>query len=398
MASSGSAMYLFPSDLVDEGVDVVLAALDRLGCRPAVAVAYHQARDVLPHAGHKPRLRFRRDGVFFEEKEGWPSPELTPPVQSAEENRSVAELRAAADGSAPEAWTVFLHNTTLGERLPSAVAHTCFGDPLYANLCPSHAAVRAYALRLATAVAGRGFDVIAEALSGQTFAHGHHHERSFTPLGEGEQVMLAVCFCDACRLLGEGADVDVDGLRYGLQDHLQRAFSSEAGIPATRDALAGAVGEPVLRYLDAGTTAVTSLAADVASAVRGTGRRLSFMDLTGAVLGYDDGVPSGPDAAKQAWRLRIDPAAIAPSVDSYSVLGYVRDAGRLHDDVASYRTATGETPLRVILRPGFPDARTQDDLIAHVDAARSAGADQVDFYNYGMYDRKILERILSTCR
>jgi hypothetical protein len=390
---AGAALYLFPSDLVDEGIETVLSTLRRWDATPALALAYHQARDVVPHAGDKPRLRYRRDGVFFEPGADWPSPALTPPVQSEDERATVAAFRDAVGDDLLEAWTVFLHNTTLGERDPSATGLTCFGDRILSNLCPSQASVRAYALRLARAVADEGFDVIAEALSAQTFGHGHHHERSFTPLGAGEHALLGVCFCDACRALGERAGVDADALAERLRLHLQRAFADESSIPATREALAGAVGEAVLTHIDAGTAAVTTLAAETADVVRAAGRRLSYMDLTGAVLGYDDGVPTGPDAADQAWRLRIDPAAVAPVVDSYSILGYVRDPQRLHDDVASYRRRLGSTPLRVILRPGFPDARSGGELAAHVEAARAAGADQVDFYNYGMYDHAILDRI-----
>lgn len=392
MAPRAPALYLFPSDLVDEGIDTVRARAERLGCVPAVAIAYHQARDVVPHAGRKPRLRYRRDGVFFRAGDGWPSTALTPPEQDAEERAAVAELRRSVADDL-EAWTVFLHNTTLGQRAPEVVGRTCFGDPLLSNLCPSQPLVRDYALQLAAAVADEGFDVIAEALSAQTFGHGHHHERTFTPLGAGEQALLGICFCDACRALGTAADVDVDALAEACRRHLQRAFAAETAIPATREALADAVGADVLLHSDAGARAVTSLAAEVAHVVRGRGRLLSFMDLTGAVLGYDDGAPEGPPAADQGWRLRIDPPAVAPAVDSYSILGYVRDAERLHDDVASYRTRVGNTPLRVILRPGFPDARSQRELAAHVEAATAAGAAQVDFYNYGMYDDAVLDRI-----
>lgn len=387
------ALYLFPSDLVDEGVDEVITRVADLGCAPAVAVAYHQARDVVPHPGDKPRLRFREDGVFIDASDGWPSPALTPPMQAADERRAVAALRDRLADAPLEAWTVFLHNTTLGTRSPEVVGRTCFGDPLSSNLCPSHEAVRRYALRLAALVAHEGFDVIAEALSAQTFAHGHHHERSFTPLGPGEQAILGVCFCTACEDLGEQAGVDVARLRDRCCGHLQRAFATEAATSATRDALADALGPDVLRYIDAGSAKVTALAHETAAVVRDAGRRLSYMDLTGAVLGYDDGIPSGPPAADHAWRLRIDPAAIAPFVDSYSILGYVRDPHRLRDDVASYRERLGNTRLRVILRPGFPDARSADELLAHIEAAHDGGADQVDFYNYGMYDHAVLARI-----
>lgn len=387
------AMYLFPSDLVDEGVDVVARRLRELGCTAALALAYHQARDVVPHAGAKPRLRYRRDGVFFPWPEDADDEALVPPSQSLQEQRAVADFLSSGDAPSTEAWTVFLHSMTLGERSPHLVGRTCFGDPLLSNLCPSQPDVVRYAARLAAAVADLGVDVIAEALSGQTFAHGHHHERAFSPLGDGEQALLGLCFCDACIRLGEASGVDVGRLADACRRHLQRAFAAERQTPATLGALDEAVGSDVAAYLRAGTGAVSEAAGSVTALVRERGRRLSYMDLTGAVLGYDDGLAAGPDAADQAWRLRIDPAAVAAKVDSYSVLGYVRDPARLHRDVGSYRSRVGTTPLRVILRPGHPDASSAAELRDHVDAAVSAGADQVDFYNYGMYDQAILDRV-----
>lgn len=386
------AMYLFPSDLLDEGIGEVTRRLQELGCTPALALAYHQARDLVPHPGAKPRLRYRTDGVFFE----WPdagdgSPR--PPLQQADERAVVAEFLAAAPDDGVEAWTVFLHSMSIGERHPRLVGRTCFGDPLLSNLCPSQPDVVRYAERLAAAVANLGIDVIAEALSAQTFGHGHHHERVFSPLGDGEQALLGLCFSDACERLGAAAGLDVERLAASSRRHLQRAFATETRIPATLDALADAVGDDVRGYVEAGTSAVTALASRVADVVHARGRRMSYMDLTGAVLGYDDGLASGPDAAEQSWRLRIDPREIAPLVDSYSILGYVRDPERLHRDVASYRARLGAVPLRVILRPGHPDAASSAELRAHIDAAEGAGADQIDFYNYGMYDHAVLDRV-----
>jgi hypothetical protein len=174
---------------------------------------------------------------------------------------------------------------------------------------------------------------------------------------------------------------------------VQGAFAGAAGIPATPDALAEVVGDDLFALLGSREAAVTTLAASVARVVGGNGRKLSFMDLTGAVLGYGDGMPSGAPAVDQAWRLSIAPEAVASHADSYSILGYARDPQRLASDVASYRKVLGSAPLRVILRPGQPDTDSAEHLASKVSACLEAGADQVDFYNYGMYDESVLSWI-----
>lgn len=388
-------LYAFPSDLLDEGVSHVLDAATALGiARISVAFAYHQARDVTPHAGSKPRLRYRRDGVFFEPNPVyWTNVTLQPRVQSWDERYVVAELVDRSTARV-EAWTVFLHNSVLGEDHPDAASLTCFGDRIVSNLCPSNPDVVEYSIALANDIASRGVDIVAEALSAQTFGHGSHHERSFAPIGAGVEALLGLCFCSHCTARATALGADVEALRISVQDRVQSAWSSTAEpLEATRDSLAAAVGSDLLLLLEARENAVTELAAHVAETVHSHGRKLSFMDLTGAVLGYDDGSPEGAPAAEQSWRIAIDAGATSVHADSYSILGYVRDPQRLHDDVASYVRALGETPLRVILRPGFPDTDSLENLKAKVEACLAAGASAVDFYNYGMYDQSILDRI-----
>jgi len=393
-----SALYAFPSDLVDEGVSAVVERARELGTGIALAMAYHQARDLIPHAGAKPRIRYRRDGVFFRPSASWPPDAPLPRLQADAELAAAAQLITEHGDIPLEAWTVFLHNTGMGEDHPEMASLTCFGDQILSNLCPTNPVVARYAEALAGDVADLGLDVIAEALSGQTFGHGHHHERAFTPLGSGEQAMLGICFCPHCLAAASALGIDGEAIAATARDHLQRAFATEAGTPATRDALADRLGGDVLEYLRVQERAVTLLTRRVAARVRAAGRRLSFMDLTGAVLGYDDGTPTGAPAADHAWRIGVDPESIAREVDSYTILGYVREPQRLRDDVASYRAVLGATPLRVILRPGFPDADDAAHLRAHVAAARDGGADQVDFYNYGMYDQAVLDRIPEALR
>ena len=393
MTTADAALYLFPSDVLDEGLDAVVDRAAALGVDTlTVAVAYHQARDVVPHAGDKPRLRYRRDGVFFEpDPSRWTGTTARPRVQSAEERQAVAAL--VASGVRVEAWTVFLHNTGLGEEHPDLAQRTCFGDRLLSNICPLNPAAGDYAAALADDVSARGLDVVAEALSGQTFAHGHHHERSFTPVSPLDEAVLGICFCEHCRTAGSGADLDVEEIAAAARARVQAAFGGVDGRPATQDALAETLGGDVLAYLGAQQAGVTRLATRIADVVHAHDRDLSYLDLTGAVLGYADGRPSGPPAAAQGWRLSIDPSAVAPVSDSYSVLAYASDPARLHDDVASYRAALGDTRLRVILRPGSPDTTSREHLREKVRAAHDAGADQVDFYNYGMYDQTVLDRI-----
>lgn len=394
-----SSLYAFPSDIVDDGLDRIAAWCDRIGADTlSLALAYHQARDVVPHGGEKPRLRYRRDGVFFHPNEEiWTGGRLRPQTQPADETTAVSRALEYSSGPRIESWTVFLHNTGLGETHPDVTTETCFGDRILSNLCPSHPDVIDYSRRLARDISSRGINLVAEALSAQTFAHGHHHERSFAPISAGAEALLALCFCTHCVAPMNEAGGDSERLAARTRQQVQDAYAGATELPVTREALAEAVGDDLFTLLSSRENAVTLLASEVALAVHDNNQRLSFMDLTGAVLGYSDGFPVGAPAAEHAWRLSLNPAALAASADSYSILGYARDAERLATDVASYRDILGNCRLRVILRPGHPDTDSAEHLAEKVEACTTAGADQVDFYNYGMYDESVLSRI-SDCR
>src|SRR5262249_29759355 len=118
-----------------------------------------------------------------------------------------------------------------------------------------------------------------------------------------------------------------------------------------------------------------------------------YLDITGAIKGYADGKPTGALTAHDSWRLGIDVSAIGPLVTSYGMLAYTVDETRIAADVSAYREAVGDRELRVILRPGLPDPGDAEHLAAKVRSAREAGADAVDFYNYGMNPLPVLDRI-----
>ncbi|MEJ3745723.1 hypothetical protein WEI85_20825 [Actinomycetes bacterium KLBMP 9797] len=389
-----SSLFAFPSDLVDEGVGEVLTGVRGRGVDAVtLAVAYHQARDLTPR-GHR-RLVYRRDGVFLPlPPHLWDGVRLRPPEQNPDEVAATARLCALAAPGELLAWTVFLHNTTLGTAHPDVCAENCFGDRLLADLCPANPDVADYAVALArTVAAATGAPVVAEALAYGTYDHGHHHERGFVPLGPGERLLLGLCFCVHCRQASAAAEPD--RLRAAIAAHLERALAGEAPpTPDDPDALCAAVGADLAGFLNARQRVVTGLARRVADALHADGGELVYLDLTGALLGYGSGTPEGPVVVEQGWRTGVDARALPSVVDGYATLGYTRDVERLRADVASVVEAVaGRCPVRVVLRPGHPDTADAANLARKVAACAALGVAAVDFYHYALYPSSVLDRI-----
>ena len=318
--------------------------------------------------------------------------------RAVEQPLRALRIATSERGIALSGWTVFCHNTTLGEAHPECTTENAFGERgSPADLCPSHPDVQAYVLALARNVARLGVDeVVAESLHFGTFEHGYHHERSFVTLGGIDRFLLALCFCASCKDRAKQQGVDAEMARVACQQLLTAVL--DGGEPGTDDVTPETVavygGGALADYASDRVRTVTELADVVSEAVTEAGSRLVFLDATGAVKGYATGSPRGRLAADDAWQLGVDPVGIGQRVPAYSVLAYARDTARARDDVAAYRSAVGdETELRVVLRPCLPDTESAAQLTAKVAAVIAAGADAVDFYHYGLAPMNDLRRI-----
>lgn len=396
-----SSVFAGVEDLRGEGTDVVLDRIvNEFGATGVtVAAAYHRARDLTPHGS--PRITIRHDGVhFIPDDDLFGGLRLQPPVQRGANEHPFRSLRSATSerGATLSGWTVFCHNTTLGEADPDCTTENAFGEHgSAADLCPSHPDVRAYVLALARNVARLGVDeVVAESLHFGTFEHGYHHERSFVTLGGIDRFLLGLCFCMSCRNLAKQRGVDAEAARVVCQQLLTAVLAG--GEPSSDDVTPESVaihgGSVLADYTTSRVQTVTDMATAVSEAVAEAGSNLVFLDSAGAIKGYAAGTPRGRLAAEDAWQLGVDPAVLGQRLPAYSVLAYAHDTVRARDDVAAYRAALGEKPeLRVVLRPCLPDTESAAHLAAKVAAVVAAGADAVDFYHYGLVPLNDLRRI-----
>ena len=390
------AIFLFATDLRDEGPEAVLdnvqgrAGLDGV----TLACAYHHARDLFPHNPVR-KVRFLEGGtVFFQpDPRRYAGLRIAPQISRlAAEADPLADLlaRAGRRGLAVRAWTVFLHNTTLGSRHPDCAPQNAFGDPYITNLCPAHPEVRAFACALAADLASRGVEsILAESLGYGGFEHGYHHERAFIPLSPVARFLLGLCFCDHCLRAVARAGTDGARLRAFVRAELEHVLDgTPSALPdgeAAWDALAPLADGELGRFLVARQGIVTALVAEVGAAVEAAGdSRLVVLDMAGAAKGYATGEPTGAPAPADSWREGIAPAAVAGAAHGLAALGYARDPARLRRDLDAYRALIpADRAFSVALRPMRPDCDGPANLRAKLALLRERAVAWVDFYHYG---------------
>ena len=264
------AVYAHPFDLAALGPHGGLARLADLGITEiAMAVSYHDGRWLQPW-NDAARVRFLEDGTVHyrpDPEAGYgrlaPLPStFVPTAADAPPPLSSLLQEAGVAGQSVRAWTVFTHNTRLGELHPELAIENVYGDRHVYGLCPAQPAVQDYiAAMVADLAAHDGLGTIElEALGWMGWKHGSHHDKaSFQPKGLLGYA-LSVCFCDACQAAIAAAGGDPAAIRAFAQgrvaEHIERADAMApttaedpqdvfGPVRAARIATLGAVGERV---------------------------------------------------------------------------------------------------------------------------------------------------------
>jgi len=398
-----TSAFCFASDLADEGVEPVLDNIQgRAGLGGVtMAAAYHGSRDLFPHARTR-RLRYQPGGeVFFRpDPARWRGLALQPrPSRLTQDRDPLGALIAAAGprGLDVQAWTVFLHVDWTEDGDPRFAEQTCFGDPCLTELCPANPDVRAYALALATDLAGRGItSVLAESLHHHLLEHGAHHERYFVELGSGARLLLGLCFCEHCLEGARRHGADPGELRARACAEVEHAFAG-GGAPSSselsREEAGGLLGGQLGALLESRGEVVTSLVGEIAEATRAHGVRFEVLDSSGAVKGYATGRPAGDAAPSIGWRFGTDVAACARAGAAVGAIAYAAEPARVALDLAAYRALAPAAPLVAAMRPVPPDCDAAENLAEKLRVAAAAGVDRVDIYHYGMAPLSALDRV-----
>lgn len=391
LRAEGRTGFSYALDVLDEGADTVVKNLrERAGLTGiAVAASYHAARDLLLH---NPRrvVAYQESGVVYfpPDLALFDKTRLKPQVARAAAGRDVLTelLTVAGDGFDVAAWTVFLHNSRLGHEHETCCCRNAFGDAVENVLCPANPEVVAYCEALATDVAlRRPAAIYLESATFMPFDHGGHHERAFVPLPQAARFLLGLCFCDSCARRTENAGVDFTAVRTWIRERL-RAFLDDATESFPEGDSLGwmrsAEHELLSTFAEVRRATVADLVRRIVQAVKRISpvTRVVLLDVSGAFASSTQS-----SSLDFAWRdgVPIDEAAVA-GVDGFAVCGYFSDAKRLSDEISGYRKRLSrDVRLEVILRPGWPDCASAEQLRERVASVGAAGAADLAFYNYG---------------
>lgn len=361
-------IFLYPWDLRDEGAHVVASRLLDAGISSvAMATAYHAGKFLRPH-GRIGRVHYPEDGTIYFRPDPTLYGRLAPKVAAlAEDFDALSALAAAAPDLARSGWTVGLHNSRLGRLHPDLVCRTAFGDPIFSALCPARPDVQDFLVALSSDQArhcGVG-EICIEAPGYQAYRHNDHHEFELIELKPRAESLVGLCFCSACRAGAAAAGIDAEELAAAARRELDAFFAE--GVVQPTDLIEDPDWQPFLAWRNG---VVEGLVSRV---------RAALPETVGLAV-----IPTVRTPLHLAWREGADLAGLARVADRLAVPVYRRGPEATAEEIAEARRRAGAgAVLSFILRPSWPTLETADALAVAVEAARSAAAHSVEFYNYG---------------
>ena len=375
------AMWTYPWDIQDVGMEATLADLRNRASVNTISLAtsYHAGRFLQPRSP-KRKSYYPEDGtVYFEPTpERWGDAPIQPRVAEVvtEGGDVLRDLirRRDAGGLAVSCWTVCLHNTRLGLEHPDAVTRNAFGDANIFSLCPSHPEARRYVRTLVADLSAtyKPDRIELETPGFMGYAHGYHHEKDGVGLTAEDDFLLSLCFCPSCLARSAAAGVDGEAARATVRRWIVEAC--ERAVPAPRwpnfpsDGLDVFAAYPeVDAFVRWRFEPVTSLVAEI---------RQEADPATKVVLIVD---------MKDGWLCGYDLAGCGAACDGVIQCGYDMSADEVSAAMQTARAAIGSGKyLGTAFRVFFPEMQQPSDLSDRAAAAVQAGAEGINFYNYGL--------------
>jgi hypothetical protein len=376
------ALWAYPWDLLDEGVDTVVDRLNRLGVDELnLATNYHSVQPFLPHNPERKTFFAHASSYFHPDEERYGRLSPVPNEEMGDEDW-LARIADALEGTdvSLNSWTIGCHNSRLGMANPDLTLTSPFGDALAFGLCPSQPAVREYLRSLLSDLADRApFDRIEL----ETFDYfygtgfGWHHDKYHLELGRLGEFLFGLCFCDECRANALEEGVDVEHARQSAREGISAVVDGD--LPPDASVASWFRTHPELAaYVGVRTDVLTRLYAALREAVDGEaelGRYAGFFEV------------------EDAWMHGADLDALATHLDYYTVVAYEPTRQAVVQRVRTADRLTPDIPLHAGVLPGHPAIDDAGTVRRVVDGLADLGVERVSFYNYGLLPEQNLDWI-----
>jgi hypothetical protein len=376
-----SGMYLYPWETGD--METFAREYAETGCNAvAPALSYHHANTFAASSGHCRQLR--ESAVSFTPETGRYGA-IRPLVHEDCARRGIVkQLRdwAVRENISFAAWTVLLHNSSQGERLPGFAMENLFGDPFPHALCPSRREVREYAHALCGDIIAQFApdSVMLESVTALPAFHGCHHEIANVLLSPALRWLYSLCFCPDCMSAAAARNPSLDpvSLREGLKKLALDLANGENLIPGNGDVqLTQLLFEipGLFEYQKTREEGISDFIAEMSSLIRGKGVRAIIIP-SASPFDVNRVFMEGMRFSLNHTRADLLLPLVYGPGETYAL---VKNTIRLFDAGTPVGMAASLNPVQAPDRAAF---------LAGLAAAREAGCNHVYFYNFSLASRE----------
>ena len=378
------SLYAYAWDIADVGVGAFIDEALKMGISDvSVASAYHAGKFIRPHAKHPPHVIFPEDGVTYFQPDLSRYGELQPQAHSDATLLNVIPALLADGRLRVHGWTVLLHNTRLGTTYPHVTVKNAFGDAYVYSLCPMQNEVFNYALQLCVDLSTQHalHSLILETPGWLPYAHGYHHEFAQIHTSPDLEILLGLCFCDACKAAAKEKHIAIDALQQRVQTGIQSLLNQTDISPTQRTEL----------FSDADLLAFISLRQDRVTALVRAIRQAIPARCALAVI------PTVQRPTSACWIEGSHLHDLAQVADYLEIPFYEKSAQAAISDAAECLEQVAQPhKIRAILRPGIPDLNQGKELAAALQGLQQQGLRDFAFYNYGLLPQSQLTHLANT--
>jgi len=382
--------FVYAWDMVNPGPEAICRRMAEDFCCSGLLINanYHHARVLRPRVNGPKSLHFPHSAAYFNPQEelyeaSGMQPSVDPQLADHEllQKTKLASQKTGLDFGI---WLVGLHNTTLGNENPDLCVENVFGDIYPYGLCPSHPRNKAYLEGLVEDVCTQvGPDrIVIEAVGPLGLRHGMHHELFLIEWDPVLETLFSICFCSACRKVGEKEGLDISRLRQTLQEIGNQLLDQERGalpVGFRQQEMTSLLMEVdgLWPYLQAGTREVGKLVGSLQRITESHGADLEV-------------IPSSfHRPTSRSWMERGGLKVLADASDQLLISSYFEDPAEVEADLSWVSMLTPDTPFSVGLNACAPTS-SGSQLKAQTLAACRAGSRAVYYYNYGLLTERRL--------
>ena len=393
MKSTPLALFCYPWDVIDEGGDKIIEAVNRAGLNTIyITVNYHSGMFFLPHNPNK-KIYFPLPGALYINPGSWHDKHyFNSPVSDLCNDWTLFwqsfSKKCKENNIQLCAWMLGLHNSGIGSKYSELAVYNAWNDPITHTLCPFNNEVIDHFIQLAKDISElEVFDkVLIESLEYLPLRHGHHHEVIGVNFSDDIDFLLSLNFSKKCMEILKKNSIEGEKIKIWVKNIISRYFdNSNAHSILDWNEFEKILDGNFYEYLRIRENSITKINTLVIQEFRNN------KNIKVGLLDFGPLYALGPH--KRTWQNGVNLDSILPLVDEIHPTFYFTDIEITKSKFKIYKNIiAGDKKIIPAIRAIIPQTINEENLTEQLEIF-SSHTNGFSFYNYSFMNLENLDWI-----